>query len=170
MSFSALSFWNKFQEVNRFTDPRRIDDQAWAIDEVTERYLDRLADKSLTEVEDLTKQFWKEVWNKKKKYRRRRQFLLTRFPNESRNVDMPEPSKSAIDESRYHAGLHTAELLEFVKSRVNDREWDLLVRSANEIPLDELSAEWGVPVGTLKSRLSRCRQRLRSELGYLIEI
>mgnify|MGYP000137019046 CR=1 FL=1 len=107
MSFSAPSFWDRFHEVHEFTDSCRIDHQAWAIDEVTQRYLDRLGDKSLTEteVENLIKQFWKEVWNKKKKYRRRQQFMLTRFPNESRRVDMPEPSKSAIDQSRSEAAI-----------------------------------------------------------------
>jgi len=56
-----------------------------------------------------------------------------------------------------------------VKSRVSDREWELLLQSAKEIPLEEISAEWGEPLGTLKSRLSRCRQRLRSKLPHMID-
>jgi hypothetical protein len=176
---SALTFWNKFPQIHNLTDPRRINHQSWAIDEVIAEYLDRLVDGnpdteqvSDREIQQLPDAFWQKVWNRKKKHRRHRQIALTRLPIESGRpvVDAPEPSKSEVDAARNNpdAEFDKKRALELVQSKVTDKEWKLLWQHANGRPFEELSVEWGEPVGTLKSRAARCRHRLRDELPNLI--
>ncbi len=172
MSVSAPTLWDKFQQIQGFADSRRINHLAWAIDEVAEEILDRLA-KPLTDPQHVTNDFREMVWNRKKKHQRRKEFLLTRYSNESvrRTMDMPEPSKSSIDNSRNESavGINTKEMLEAVKSQVTTQEWELLCHLANEVPFEKLSSVWGEPAGTLKSRVSRCRQRVRLALWHLLQ-
>jgi hypothetical protein len=168
----SARFWDKFRLIQKHTDPRKIDPQSWAIDEVIGEYLNRV-DATNPDVEPLTDEeieelpgaFWDRVWNKKKKHRRRRRIALTRFPHETGRpvVDLPEPSKSAIDHARNNPdeSLDRTSAVAAVKAQVSRREWQLLWAHAYGRTFAELSIDWGEAIGTLKSRLARCRKRLR---------
>jgi hypothetical protein len=172
---SVSAFWDKFRSIQNQADLRRVDHQAWAIDEVVSEYLERLDAtdpdlKPLTdeEIEQLPGAFRLRVWNKKKKHRRRRRIVLTRLPRETGRpvVDVPDPSKFVIDHARNDLGddLDRKSAAAAVRASVTEQEWKLLWARANDRSFEELSIEWGEAVGTLKSRVARCRRRLRH--GY----
>lgn len=105
----ALFFWQQYSLLGPLIDRYKADGFAWAADEVLGEYLDRLAGSdprlpSLTreELEHLLDRFKAQVWNRMKKYGRRRQILLEEYPLQAgRPVsDVPQPTPSAVAAAR----------------------------------------------------------------------
>lgn len=84
---------------------------------------------------------------------RRYRTLLARSP-----IDGPAPAPSALDESGVLAALR----------RLPAREQSVVVLTVLEGYPERAAAETlGIPVGTVKSRLSRAKARLREDLGSI---
>lgn len=60
-----------------------------------------------------------------------------------------------------HANAELAELLEQVARLPNDQREVLVLAAIEEMKYEEIAAVLGVPVGTVMSRLSRAREKLR---------
>ncbi|HKQ59720.1 MAG TPA: RNA polymerase sigma factor [Candidatus Polarisedimenticolaceae bacterium] len=70
----------------------------------------------------------------------------------------PGPERlAASDQSRQHLGLALASLSPMDRAV-------LVLREIQELPYDEIAATLGLPLGTLKARLHRARERLRERL------
>ena len=105
----AHLFWEQYPSLQPLIDRYKADGFAWAADEVLDEYLDRLAGSnsklpSLTrdEVKHLLERFKAQVWNRMKKYGRRRKILLEEYPLQAgRPVsDVPQPTPSAVAAAR----------------------------------------------------------------------
>ncbi|GAA5203895.1 RNA polymerase sigma factor [Microbacterium jejuense] len=84
---------------------------------------------------------------------RRYRTLLTRSP-----IDAPSPAPVARDESGVMAALR----------RLPAREQSVVVLTVLEGYPERAAAETlGIPIGTVKSRLSRAKTRLRQDLGSI---
>jgi hypothetical protein len=87
--------------------------------------------------------------NRAKKHARQDR-LLRRFGNDLRR---PEPVSPL-------AAAERSDDIEYVRSHVSENEWILLSRASVD-ELATLALSVGLAIGTLKSKLSRCRARLR---------
>jgi hypothetical protein len=87
--------------------------------------------------------------NRAKKHARQDR-LLKRFGNDLRR---PEPVSPL-------AAAERSDDIEYVRSHVTENEWILLSRASVE-ELVTLALSVGLGIGTLKSKLSRCRARVR---------
>jgi len=83
-------------------------------------------------------------------------------------VDPMEPEPGANDPVTLTAAAEYAERLNRALARLSDKHRLLvLMHDAEGYSLREIAAFTGIPTGTLKSRLSRARARLRELLGSL---
>lgn len=71
--------------------------------------------------------------------------------------DMPEP----IAITNLSSGLHLMELESALKLLPNDQREVLLLVALEEMSYDEVSRALEIPIGTVMSRLSRGREKLR---------
>jgi len=172
----APLFWRQYSRLQPLVDRFKADSFAWAAEEVLEEYLDRLAGNNpqlppLTrdEVEHLPDRFRARVWNRLKKFGRRRKILLVEYPHQaSRPVcDVPEPTTSAVVAARSGPSdrLVQDEEMAQVRSQVSCREWNIIWSLAEGRDYQALSQATRRPVGTLKSLVARCRKRVRDVLA-----
>jgi hypothetical protein len=142
--------WLLYTLLQFAADSRNLDALAWANDERVEAYLDVIAVATHpAEFTELTCWLKHLPKNRAQKYARRRR-LLERHRHELHRPDYPSPEAAA----------EQADDLARVRHLTNEREWDLL-RCAAADGLNAVAGAEGVPLGTLKSQLSRCRRRLR---------
>ena len=172
----AHLFWQQYPLLQPLVDRYKADSYAWAAEEVLEEYLDRLAGGNpelppLTqdEVEHLPDRFRARVWNRLKKFGRRRKILLAEYPHQAGRpvCDVPQPtsSTSAAARSAPSDRLIQNEDVAQVRLHVTPDEWGLLWSLAEGTDYEALSRVARRPVGTLKSVASRCRRRLRMVLA-----
>ncbi len=99
-----------------------------------------------------------------KKYCRRRRILLEGYPLLAGRAvtDLPQPASSTIADARNQPieQLGLVEEVEGVRSLVSPIEWDLLWGVAEAADYEGLSQQVSKPIGTLKSKVARCRRRL----------
>jgi hypothetical protein len=132
----AQLFWQRFPTLQHYADRSKADPVAWAIEEILQEYLDRLAGApelpplTAEEVEALPQEFWERVNNRKKKHCRRREIQLKEFAYKAGRVvsDLPKPPASAIAEARNRPGKELTETdeLAWVRSHVGEDEWGLI--------------------------------------------
>ncbi|WP_404474144.1 RNA polymerase sigma factor [Microbacterium aerolatum] len=91
--------------------------------------------------------------------RRRYQRLLSRIPHDGDVPDHADEVARAMDSLKISQSVREALL------HLNPREASVVVLCViHELPVSEAAVVLGVPEGTVKSRLSRVKARLRSEL------
>jgi RNA polymerase sigma-70 factor (ECF subfamily) len=78
-------------------------------------------------------------------------------------IDPPDPGPSA--DERIEAEGRAAQVRLAVTRLHPDRRVTLLLREVEELSYEEIASITGVPVGTVRSRLARARDDLRSLLG-----
>lgn len=83
-------------------------------------------------------------------------------------VELPEPESDSDDPMVLTAATEYAERLDRALAQLSDKHrLVVLMHDAEGYSLREIAAVTDVPTGTLKSRLSRARTRLRELLGNL---
>lgn len=91
--------------------------------------------------------------------RRRYQRLVQRIPHDGNVPDHADEVARAMDSLKISAGVRDA------LRRLNPREASVVVLCiVHELPLAEAAVVLGIPEGTVKSRLSRVKARLRGDL------
>ena len=91
--------------------------------------------------------------------RRRYQRLLSRIPHERDVPDHADEVARAMDSMKITDGVREALL------QLNPRDAGVVVLCViHELPAAEAAVVLGIPAGTVKSRLSRVKTKLRSEL------
>jgi RNA polymerase sigma-70 factor (ECF subfamily) len=84
---------------------------------------------------------------------------------ELEDVD-PQPAADGPDaQQRIEAEDRAERVREAVATLQPERRLTLLLREVEELSYEEIAAETGVPVGTVRSRLARAREDLRRVLG-----
>lgn len=91
--------------------------------------------------------------------RRRYQRLLSRIPHDGHVPDHADEVARAMDMMKITSGLRDALL------QLNSRDASVIVLCmVHELPAAEAAAVLGIPIGTVKSRLSRVKAKLRGQL------
>ncbi len=91
--------------------------------------------------------------------RRRYQRLLSRIPHDEDVPDHADDVAGAMDSLKITEGVREALM------QLNTRDASVVVLCViHELPASEAAVVLGIPVGTVKSRLSRVKTRLRDEL------
>jgi hypothetical protein len=142
--------WLLYALLQRTADARNIDSLYWANDERIKDYLKSIADGELPG--DLTElgRWLKNLPSNRAQKHARRRHLLERYRNDLRRPESPRPEGAAEQD----------DILALVRRMTSACEWDLLNRVATD-GLGAVAREERLPLGTLKSRLSRLRHRLR---------
>ena len=147
---AARQRWLLYTLLQRAADSRSLDALAWANDERAEDFLDALADGTLpTEFTEIRRWLKHLPGNRAQKHAHRRR-LLEQHRHTLLRPTLPPPVAVA----------EQADELAALRRMTSDREWDLLNRVAAD-GLRTVAVAESMPMGTLKSLLSRCRQRLR---------
>jgi hypothetical protein len=142
--------WLLYALLGQAADSHTLDDLAWANDERAEAYLDAmLGDNLPADLAELGCWLKYLPENRAKKHEHRRR-LLELHGKELCRPGYPSPEVEA----------ERADELARVRCLTTEREWDLLTRTA-VAGLNAVADAEGLPVGTLKSQLHRCRERLR---------
>ena len=121
-----------------------------ALEERLKAFLDALSDGEIPDDLQKAGAWLKYLPGNRAKKHVRQDRLLKKFANDLRP---PEPLSPLVAAER-------ADDIEYVRSHVTGDEWVLLRRAAAE-ELATLAMSVGLAVGTLKSKLCRCRARLR---------
>lgn len=149
--------WLLYALLQHTADAQKLDMHAWANEDRINEYLDYIDSGNLPS--DL---LGLRVWlkhapgNRCQKYARRYR-LIERYRNDlvRSEIPCPEGDPERTDE--------LARELANVRRLTSDREWHFLKRAATE-SLESIAESENLPLGTVKSILSRCRARLRSAL------
>ncbi len=142
--------WLLYTLLQQAADSRSLNALAWANDERAEDFIDAIADGTLpTEFTALGRCLKHLPGNRAQKHAHRRR-LLEQHRHALCRPTLPPPVAVA----------EQADELAAVRRMTSDREWDLLNRVAAD-GLGTIAVAEAMPTGTLKSLLSRCRQRVR---------
>jgi hypothetical protein len=142
--------WDEYQTLQRKVSRSKIDSYTWALEDELNHFLDSVQGRLPTEKEERSKSLKTLVVNRTKKHSRRRRLLEVYKPLEG-------------EESPEKIALHRLQLLEVlakVRSATSESEWRILCSLANEHDYVTIAKSERMTIYALKSRISRCRQRL----------
>lgn len=111
------------------------------------------------------------LWKDRVRYEKRR-FFWRHFSLEARDGDEPSPAELAAPDPPAGAALEGTDrqtLVQNALAQLGQEERAILVmRDMDDISYEEIGDILGVPLGTVKSRLARSRERLRQILEPFI--
>ena len=139
--------WQLFCKYHPYADRTLLDDRALGTDEQLDFILSAMENGRALDpgaVERLSQ-------NRSRKYRHHRKILEERFAL---------PRFFVTDDESALATAATNEGIGFVKRHASDDEWNCLWALANGDTYRDIAASMKLSVGTLKARVSRCRERL----------
>lgn len=149
--------WDEYDSLQkRARSNKHIGPLAWAIEDQLNTFLKSLSDACLpADFETRSKQLNNLAINRQKKHRHRSSLL------ESYAATQTEVSagKLILDE------LIQAEQLARVRSLISLQEWRILRKLARDDDYKTVAREEGISLPALKTRVSRCRCRLREYLA-----
>jgi len=146
-SYEPGPFWSVVTRLQQQANRRHLDHRVWVDEERLDELLSR-ADQSDLSAEELAK-LSRQVQNRAKKHLRRKHIRTT----------------YAHTRPEYHSGQFDAvearDAVEALRRRVSKAVWGLFQRVTEAPNYKTLAAELGVPVGTLKAKVSRVRAQVR---------
>ena len=149
--------WDEYGSLQRLAERTiTITHSAWAIEDQLKTFLDSLANNSLpTNADRRHKQSANLVYNRRKKHLYRFRLLQSYAISQS---------DACGDKTAFDTALQT-EQLAMVQSKTTPTEWRILRKLADESDYNTVARGEGMSVAALKTRVSRCRCRLRSQLA-----
>jgi hypothetical protein len=149
--------WDEYELLQRRSQSNsHIGPQAWAIEDQLDTFLASLSDACLPQdSSERRKQLTNLVLNRQKKHRHRAK-LLESFAATQTEVS---PEKLILDK------LIQAEQLARVRSLISLQEWRILMRLARDDDYKTVAQKERISVAALKTRVSRCRGRLRERVA-----
>ena len=149
--------WEEYNSLQQRADRiTTVAHSSWAIEDQLNTFLASLSKGDLsTDSDARQRQLINLKVNRQKKhvYRFR---LLERF---AATQSEASAGKTALDE------IIQAEQLARVRSLTSSLEWSILARLASDEGYESLASEHEISVSALKTRVSRCRCRLRDRLA-----
>jgi hypothetical protein len=146
--------WDAYAELQETAEKiQRLDHHSWGLDEQMEELLNQFVGgestqsglRSMNRVENLAA-------NRAKKHRHRAKLLRTVFLKSVRG----ETPCDKFD------ALSNEESLNQVRRQVNNRQWEIFERLAAGDDYATIALEQRLTVSALKSRIARCRSRIRA--------
>lgn len=149
--------WDEYDALQkRARSNSHVGPVAWAIEDQLNTFLNLLSDASLpADSEARSKQFTNLAINRQKKHRHRAN-LLEFFAATQTEVSA---EKLILDK------LIQAEQLARVRSLISLQEWRILSKLAHDDDYKTVARDEGITLPALKTRVSRCRCRLREYLA-----
>lgn len=158
MEDSALGqLWAKYDSLQKYASQvRKVDPKAWAIEEQLNDFLAKLEKGSLPVDDEVSERRLKNLLiNRQKKHRHRSRLL-----QEHTAISLTfSPSESIIRK------VIETELLVRVRTSTTAQEWRILVRLARGDDYGTVARSEGMSVVALKTKISRCRRRVRFRLA-----
>jgi hypothetical protein len=142
--------WDDYAKLQQRADRRKLDSKAWATDEQAEEFLNALARNSLKPDAKACEVWLQNLATNRAKKHRRRQALLHLYQH----------VRPSWEPSRAHDRAAQEEFLERVRTSTTPQEWSALWALARGEDYEAVAAAEGCTVAALKSKVSRCRQRL----------
>lgn len=143
--------WMAFARLQHFVNSLPIDTTFWGRDEAATDLVDDLASDDLLPAE-VNRRFRGIALNRVRKHRTRAQ--LYRDHAARRRGDPYHEDQQATNAA-------ARELLQFVRGAVSIEEWDVLWRLAEGSSYEELASVAGMSGTSLRTRVSRVRERIR---------
>ncbi len=92
---------------------------------------------------------------------------LRQSKRRGQHIPLEDAAEAALGQpAAQEAGLHQGAIVEAVERLPEEQRTVLLLVSVEDLSYAEAAKALGVPVGTVMSRLSRARERLRQDLAY----
>jgi DNA-directed RNA polymerase specialized sigma24 family protein len=150
------TLWDEYDSLQKRVEQiTTIGHITWAVEDQLNTFLDSIANNCLAaDVSTRQKQLNNLKVNRQKKHLHRLR-LLESF----------SATQAVAEKANAFDRVLQAEQVARVRSLTNAVEFGLLWRLARDETYEDLAAENGVTVGTLKTRMSRCRCRLRQRLA-----
>jgi|GEM_PF-6430709 len=143
-----IPFWTAVEQLQKRADNhQRCHQYFWVADEQLEELLERPNHSDLSP-EEFAK-LGRQPRNRSKKYFNRKHILIEYV----RTRSTKHSCQSAVTEAR--------DSVEAIKQSTSKADYELLCRLAGGGDYESLSDELGVPLGTLKARVSRARMLAR---------
>ena len=149
--------WEEYRALQGLAERTiTITHNAWAIEDQLNTFLDSLIDNSLPKEADRRhKQFTNLAINRRSKHLHRLRLLQSYAATQS---------EACTDKTSFDYALQ-AEQMAMVQSKATPTEWRILRKLAHDNDYKSVAREEGISVAVLKTRVSRCRCRLRSQLA-----
>lgn len=149
--------WDEYRSLQQRAErTTTISHSAWAIEDQLNAFLDSLKNNGLPkEADRRRKQFTNLAINRRSKHLYRFRLLQSYRATQS---------EASGDKTSFDRALQ-AEQLAVVRSKTTSDEWRILLSLAHENDYKTVAQENGLSVIVLKTRVSRCRCRLRSQLA-----
>jgi len=150
--------WAEYASLQKRADQiNKLGPTAWAIEDQLNTFLESFAAGSLPlDNEAREKRLNNLVINRQKKHRNRARLLKERSATAQTQSSSPEPILN---------NLIRAEQLTRIRALTTTREWGVLRSLALDLDYKTIAQNEGVSVATLKTKVCRCRHRLRIRLA-----
>jgi len=145
----SAQLWDEYLAVQKKTDRSKLDHYAWALEEQANHFLDSIGRLPKTP-EARSKSLRNLVLNRTKKHSRRRRLL------EQWYLPAVEPSPEDIAIGR----LQHKQTIALIRAATSGAEWKILISLASGSDYPTVARQAGISLSALKSKVSRCRQRL----------
>lgn len=154
MDDSALEYpWDEYASLQERADRvSKLSHTAWAIEAQLNKFLTSLSDGSLPVDGEAREKKQQNLLINEQKKDRHRLMLLQR---EAATAPTFSPSEPILRH------LIIVELLVQVRASTTEQEWRVLVLLALDYDYATIARSAGISVTALKTKVSRCRQRLR---------
>jgi hypothetical protein len=149
--------WVDFASLqDRLRGIERVDHKTWALEDQADAFLDSMTKGSLpTESESRAQWLDNLKVNRRKKHQKRLRLLEQHFAA----IHTDSPATVVLD------GVIQTEQLHRVRALTTPQEWGVLWDLANECDYQALASREHISVVALKTRVCRCRDRLRSRIA-----
>jgi len=149
--------WAEFASLqDQLRANEKVDHKGWALEDQANTFLESLAKGSLpAETESREKWLNNLKVNRRRKHRKRSRLVEQHFAI----VYAASPATLVVD------GLIQAEKLDRVRVLTTTQEWGVLWDLANDCDYQALAGRERTTVAALKTRVCRCRDRLRAQLA-----
>lgn len=153
MNDDVPDLWAEYASLQKRADRvTKLSHRAWAIEDQLNEFLDALEKSSLpVDEEARAKQQKNLLINRQNKHRHRLKLLQA----QAATTPASSPPEQVTDP------LIVAELIVRVRTLTTTQEWRILVLLAHAHDYAAIAQKEGISVAALKTRVTRCRQRLR---------
>jgi hypothetical protein len=155
--------WNIYEaKQKQLKRSHRLTDQTWGIENGLNALLSAVESGTLAKNQDdgqrdLDRNIASRIWTERNRARLRRKYIkpapeMDPFPQRH-----PASFSPAETEGRLHASIRVSR----IRSGMTSTEWDLIVRVTAGFDCHEMALESGVSAGSIRTKLSRLRSRLK---------
>jgi DNA-directed RNA polymerase specialized sigma24 family protein len=159
-AFSAPTFWADYAKLQNLSDHQPLNHKGWATEEELNEFLKAISENRLPNDTESRSQWLNNLaTNRAKKFRRRQTILKSNFA----------PICRPYEEPRVLDRMVVSESLRLACARLTPDEWKLFLKIARGDSYQQIGQSNGSAAAATKTRVSRCRSRIRRLLPQCAE-